>query len=370
MVVLKDKATTSKSYSANILMLDMSKAFDTVSRQKLLDILKTIIDADELHMVYLMLQNIELRVRCGASLSGAFSTNIGVPQGDALSPILFTLYLAYAMKPAPIPALALYPHIQPYDVARDTNSTSLFSVQLQYADDISWIVTNADVANEIKNDITCRLGNWNLSINNQKTELHHISRTSKEPATACKYLGTWIDSQKDIRARRTAALISFDKVKSTIQSEKVRLTKRVALFRALVEPIFLYNSETWVLNETDMKLIDAFQRRLLRRLLNVYWPNIMPNEEVMERTGCEAWSRTIVKRRLRLFGHILRLPRDTPINLAIAEGIRAVPMPPGRRKKTWLDNIREDLSSVGIQGDLEALRRQAQDRAFWKRHIR
>ena len=80
-------------------MLDMSKAFDTVERGKLFEILKKILDEDELHLMKVLLQDVQLQVRIGNQTGKVIKTNIGVPQGDCLSPVLFTLYLANAAKP-------------------------------------------------------------------------------------------------------------------------------------------------------------------------------------------------------------------------------------------------------------------------------
>merc|ERR1711911_32952 len=79
-------------------MLDMSKAFDSVIRKTLFNDLEKILNTDELHMVSILLKDVELKVRCGKTADDSFITNIGVPQGDCLSPILFTLYLAKTLE--------------------------------------------------------------------------------------------------------------------------------------------------------------------------------------------------------------------------------------------------------------------------------
>ena len=73
----------------HILGIDMSRAFDTVRRDVLLEVLHSFLDASDLRIVQMLLANtwLEPRVR-GAPLE-KFSTNIGVPQGDSLSPVLF-----------------------------------------------------------------------------------------------------------------------------------------------------------------------------------------------------------------------------------------------------------------------------------------
>ena len=78
----------------------MSRAFDTIDRGKLIGILKTIpnITCDEIRLITVLLANTTLQVQFNGILTSPFSSNIGSPQGDALSPILFAIYLEAAIR--------------------------------------------------------------------------------------------------------------------------------------------------------------------------------------------------------------------------------------------------------------------------------
>ncbi len=96
--LLAEKAITSQNYETTILLLDMSKAFDTVRRNDLLQQLKEVLDEDEVHIIKILLKDVKLVVKMGRHMGEEILTNIGVPQGDCCSPILFTLYLANALR--------------------------------------------------------------------------------------------------------------------------------------------------------------------------------------------------------------------------------------------------------------------------------
>ena len=63
-----------------MLLLDISKAFDTVKRNNLMELLETILDPDETHMMKTLLKDVKLSVRLGKEIGKKITTNIGLPQ--------------------------------------------------------------------------------------------------------------------------------------------------------------------------------------------------------------------------------------------------------------------------------------------------
>ena len=80
-------------------MIDMSAAFDTVSRCKLMKQLEAFIEPHEMQMMHLLITDVKLMVRIGKTLGVPIDTNIGVAQGDCLSALLFIFYLAHVIGP-------------------------------------------------------------------------------------------------------------------------------------------------------------------------------------------------------------------------------------------------------------------------------
>ena len=92
--VLAEKAITSSTYNIYLLLLDMSKAFNTVCRSKLLTDLQEVLEPDEMHMMSVLINDVVLTVKVGKELGEQIKTEVGIVQGDCLSAVLFIFYLA------------------------------------------------------------------------------------------------------------------------------------------------------------------------------------------------------------------------------------------------------------------------------------
>ena len=97
--MLAEKAITSSTYNIYLLLLDMSKAFDTVCRNKLLKDLQEVLEPDEMHMMAILISDVVLTVKVGKELGEQFKTEVGIAQGDCLSAVLFIFYLAKSPTP-------------------------------------------------------------------------------------------------------------------------------------------------------------------------------------------------------------------------------------------------------------------------------
>ena len=94
-IIAKAQKVKEKIYITGI---DLSSAFDTIIREKLVVILETILHKDELQMVKFLLKDTKLQIKMSDIEPTTFNTNIGSPQGDGLSGVLFNIYFENSLR--------------------------------------------------------------------------------------------------------------------------------------------------------------------------------------------------------------------------------------------------------------------------------
>ncbi|KAK6742290.1 hypothetical protein RB195_009878 [Necator americanus] len=124
----------------------------------------------------------------------------------------------------------------------------------------------------------------------------------------------------------------------------------------------MYGSETCAAPSTVMERLDCTVRKLLRRLLGYFWPWACHNEELyaeidvvyrrMTRGRYQHLappSKVAKVNRLRFFGHILRRPADRLIQRVLRSlSDSKWKKPPGRKRKFWTEEVKEDLRTLGV----------------------
>ena len=79
--------------------------------------------------------------------------------------------------------------------------------------------------------------------------------------------------------------------------------------------------------------MNAFQRRLLRMVINIKWTE---NDDFKAITTHTDWSDKTYERRFRWCGRLLRMSEDTPARRALAKAETDEQRSKGRLKVTWL----------------------------------
>ncbi len=149
----------------NIMGIDMSKAFDSIYREKLMTILEEAVpDPSNRRILRYLLSNTTLQPKLNGEMGDTFDTILGTPQGDALSPVIFTIYLEGVLRE--------FRQIAQYTTTADQMDTG-------YADDVDSI-NNTKEANEATLNILAEeLPKSGLIINSGKTEFIDIHTRSK-----------------------------------------------------------------------------------------------------------------------------------------------------------------------------------------------
>lgn len=302
---------------------------------------------------------------------------IGAFQGDSLSGSLFTLSLAGALNN--LRAILERPN-PPFG----ENGMPLES---EYVDDVDFFDENLAALNNILPVCTETLQQWNLNVNEQKTEFVHVHLAAKtdlksdgtplsgnEEWRISKLLGSLLCSTKDIIHRINLGHFAFNNFKKVwLQKKTISLEVKLQIYEAQVVSVILYNACSWAAPKHIIEKLNICHRKHLRHILNYRWPHIISNKNLYKRCETTPLSERVELSRWRMLGHILRSPENSPASLALsfalAEGLNFKSRR-GRHQMNLFNTIRIDLNKRGIElnniVDLFELRILAKNRNAWK----
>ena len=350
--------TSIEDITIKVTGIDMSAAFDTINREVLLNILAKIVKEDELRLIQFLLSNTRINTRINkADIEAPFTSNVGTPQGDGLSPVLFTIYLEHALKSA---RNTIGEPTTPID--------KIIPREIAYADDVDFIGSEHINIDKIQKE----LEKFNFKVNVDKTELTSLRKEENEWRET-KKVGSLIGDAEDVERRKKLSNVALNKLRAVwISNDKIKRNIKIKLYSALVKSILTYNCGTWALTQAEATKLDAFHRKQLRQVLNIRYPTKITNKSLYRICNEKPLSTHIVESRWRLFGHILRRDRDIPANKAMQAYFHQMTCRHRGRPTTTLPVIiNKELSKtfphmkLKTSDDLQTIRLLAQDRNKW-----
>ena len=357
--------------------VDLKKAFDSVHREALWDLLGFRgIPAAILGLLVALYSGTESAVKCGGGVSSFFPVNSGVRQGCVLAPSLFNTCMDWVLGGA----------VDRSRCGADIGNTRI--TDLDFADDAVIFAESLEVlvlALEALHEGAKPLG---LQVSWIKTKIQVFGNLLDEAVSSVQvcaesvdildsftYLGSVVHndggSSHEVLRRIGKAHGVMDSLNSSIWRCRY-LCKRtkIRVFEALVLPVLLYGCETWTLNANLRRRIDAFGNKCLRRIMGYSWRDRVTNQRLLRETETRPITNRVEQRQLRLFGHVARLPEADPAHrvLSVADnpGWRR---PRGRPYLSWLGEVDESLRGLGMgRGPAWDLARG--DRLEWRRRVR
>lgn len=227
---------------------------------------------------------------------------------------------------------------------------------LRYADDTVLIAGTVEELQELMDRVNTSSNEYGLCMNVRKTKFMVISKDEGRAALSIggktiekvktyKYLGCYLnekwDFSQEIKARIEQARAAFYKMKGLLCQRSLTLKTRLRILKCYVVPVLMYGHEGWTLTKAMEKRLTAFEMWLYRRMLRIPWTDRIRNTEVLSRMDTEVQILNTVKsQKLQYFAHVIRNEKYRLLQL-IMEGKIEGKRRPGRRKTSWLKNLRE-----------------------------
>ena len=374
-----------------VAFIDFKAAFDSVDRESVWKImLADGLPPKLMNLISSLYSATKASVRVYGQLSDHFDVCTGVRQGAITSPVIFNYVVDWVLEESVKACLQ-------EGVAVGFTHENSSITDFDYADDVGLLASSAPALNRFVHHVSRLGGQVGLSISAPKSKVLaccldpptiSLEGSQLENVDSFCYLGSNIkatgDARNEIRSRIARATHTFNGLHKSLWSRnEVTLSTKMRVFRACVQSVLIYACETWPVLVEDARRLDAFECRCLRRILGVHWEDKRSNFWVRKAAHCEiSASKLIHIRRLRYFGHVLRMPGIRLPNLCLfLHKPQDWRRPHGRAIKTWIRQVHQEtrhLTNVirhhsGSRKDwdpdgrlwIEYLRDLAQNRANW-----
>ena len=323
-----------------------------------------------INIIKTLYQNTRVAVIHDKSKTDWFDIKSGVKQGCVMSGFLFLLVVDWIMRKTT--------EDRPRGL-RWVDDTHL--EDLDYADDIVLLSQSWNDAQEKMDRLANYAERTGLKINTDKTESMRINCSNPvlftiwtdgiKEVDKFTYLGglvtKWGGADEDMLSRIGKARYVYHNLKNVWNSSQYRRSTKIKIFETNVLSVLLYGCETWKMNRYNEKRIDIFVQKCLRRILKIYYPNMISNEELYKLAKVQKVTDTIKYRRRRYLGHILRQDPAKYQHAVVRwkpDGKRNI----GRPRETWFRTVERDLRNMRINNWQDAYD-EAQDRNNWRKLI-
>ena len=312
-----------KGKKSVLVLLDFSKAYDTVWRLKLLDtLLDKGVPTIYVRWLFAFLQNRQARVRYDGVLGKSKNIHQGLPQGSVLAPILFVFYINNLAE--------ILPGINIYALFADDVSILAQGLTKEEA------VAKAQIAVDIVVKWSIE---WKLNLNALKSESSFFSTSNASEDTkfvpqiiidgksiefkpSPRLLGVWLD--------RTLCMSKHVDVVVEKVRKKLRMLAAISnsewgwkkfdlkkIFTAHILSIFEYSGSAWQtwLSESQLLRLERVQRQALRII--TCQSKTSPEDCMRLEIGVPSIRSLIKSTVMKSHEKALRLPQDHPRRICL-----------------------------------------------------
>ena len=358
-----------KNLQATLLFVDFTKAFDSIHRGKMEQILLAYgLPEETVAAIIILYRNTKVKVRSPDGDTDYFDIAAGVLQGDTLAPYLFIICLDYVLRTS-IDNIRENGFELTKEKSRRYPAKTI--TDADYADDITLLANTPNQAETLLHSLERAAVGIGLHVNAQKTEfmcfnqkgnISTLDGTSLKLVDKFTYLGSSVSStEKDIDTRLTKAWTAIDR-HSIIRKSNLTDKMKRSFFQAAVVSILLYGCTTWTLTKRLENKLDGNYTRMLRAILNRSWQQHLTRRQLYGHLP--PITKTIQARRTRHAGHCWR-SKDEIVSDVLLWTPAYGQSKAGRPARTFIQQLCDDTGC-----NPEDLPKAMNDRETWRERVR
>lgn len=350
---LKTILHTRQFRNTTVTFIDFKKAYDSVDRQTLFNTLEEFrIDRKTLTIVKDTLSGTISKVKFMGEASDPFEIDTGVRQGDGLSPLLFNIVLEKIIR-------EWERQVKGIQIGKQKNNRVVVKC-LAFADDIAILTNNREEARVALEKLHVTAAKAGLQISYEKTQFMDTKSADRlqletlygkiSQVSHFKYLGETIQPTGLNTISNKERILKMQKAYNLTwnhyNKKSISRNAKLRHYNTVVLPEALYAAETTVIRGmTKIHDIEKQERKILRKIYGAVQKDGIwikrPTTELYKTT--ETITDTFRKRRLKFYGHLLRMSDNRLTKQIFNIVIKS------KGKTNWMKETLEDLRQLEIK---------------------